>query len=349
MLALSLFGLAANGQTFLFLLKTKPTLSGGSFAHIGLALTLIGILYSAGYSKVISLNTTGKVYRSDFSTEMNQENVLMWRHTPIKMGPYSLWYKGPRLELKNGLGYLNKELLVQTDHPDKGILTDSVKIKGQWKKPGDTLAFFGENTYYEIEYQDTTGAKFTLFPRAQVNPNMGLIASPDILKTVTKDLYTHVTSIPSPDEEIKYSEPVGNTVHLGDTFFVGDQVAILEKVQKVSDYLAASIGPSDAAIEAKVRILGSEQSYFAKPVFVIRNQQIGMIPDVVEDVGARITLTKIDPTEKTFTLVSETTRKDWIILKAVEKPGINILWAGVLVMSTGFGISVRRRLKESRN
>jgi cytochrome c-type biogenesis protein CcmF len=73
---------------------------------------------------------------------------------------------------------------------------------------------------------------------------------------------------------------------------------------------------------------------------------MGMIPDVVEDVGARVTLTKIDPTEKTFTIVSETTRKDWIILKAVEKPGINILWAGVLVMTAGFGISVRRRLSD---
>jgi cytochrome c-type biogenesis protein CcmF len=347
MLALSLFGLTANSQTFLFLVRTKPSLSGGSFAHIGLALTLIGILYSAGYSKVISLNTTGKVYRSDFSTEMNQENVLIWRHTPIKMGPYTLLYKGPRLELKNGLGYISKEMLVQAEQPDQGILTDSVKIGSQWKKPGDTLAFFGENTYYEIEYRDSSGGKFTLFPRAQVNPNMGLIASPDIYKTIGRDLYTHVTSIPSPEEEIKYSEPVGNTIHSGDTFFIGDQVAVLERVRKVSDYIAASLGPTDAAIEAVVRILGPEgQSFFAKPVFLIRNQQMGMIPDVVEDVGARVTLTKIDPTEKTFTIVSETTRKDWIILKAVEKPGINILWAGVLVMTAGFGISVRRRLSD---
>ncbi len=346
-LALCLFGTIANFQMLFRMLKSNPKLSGGALSHIGLALVLIGILYSAGYSKVISLNTSGKVYRSDFSTEMNRDNVLMWRHSPQKMGPYSIVYKGPRLELKNGLGYINKDILVQSDETDKGILTDSTLVNGTWKRPGDTLQFYPENTYYQIEYKDSTGGGFTLYPRAQVNPNMGLIASPDIRKFWNKDLYSHVTSIPSPEEEITYAEPVSSVLQMGDTFFIGDYVAVLEKVHKVNDYLQKNLGPTEAAVEAEIKIYGSaNETFTAKPIFIIRNQQIGILPDVCEDVGARIALTEINPTKQTFTLVTEVSKKDWVILKAVEKPGINVLWIGVLVMTAGFGVSVKRRFSE---
>lgn len=349
LLALSLIGFMANAQMLLRVLKSGWSLSGGALAHLGVALILVGILFSAGYNKIISLNTTGAVYRKDFSTEMNRDNVLMWRHRPEKMGPFTITYKGPRLELKNGKGFISKEKLLQAGEPHQGILADSTWVAGAWKKPGDTLEFYPENTYYEIEYQDSTGKLFTLFPRAQVNPNMGLIASPDIKKWISKDLYTHVTSIPAPDEEKVYSDPVPQTVHLGDTFFIQDHVAVLKSVRKAGPELESRLGPSDVAVEAVIRILGSGNSYFeAKPVFLIRNQQAGLIPDVAEDIGARISLSNINPADGTFTILTESAKVDWIIMKAMEKPGINLLWLGVLVMSTGFGMSVYRRFTEGK-
>lgn len=344
LLTVSVFALAANIQMLWKLWQSKASLTGGALAHVGIALMLIGILFSAGYSNVVSVNTTGTVYRKDFSTEMNRDNVLMWRHQPQKMGAFTISYKGPRLELKNGLGFISKDILVQGDEAYKGILTDSVQVKGAWRKPGDTLEFYPENTYYQIEYKDSTGQKFTLYPRAQINPNMGLIASPDIRKFLSRDLYTHVTSIPSPEEEVKYGKPVASVLHVGDTFFVGDHVAVLEKVQKVNSYTQASLGPTDAAVEAIVKIFGPENQVFVgKPVFLIRNQQVGLLPDVVEDVGVRLALTEINPNAQTFTLVAENSKTDWVIMKAMEKPGINILWIGILIMAIGFGMSVYRR------
>lgn len=346
LLAFSLFGLIANSQIIIRLWQSDVKMSGGSFAHIGLAMILVGILFSAGYSKVVSLNTSGTVYRKDFSMEMNRDNVLLWRHQSQKMGSYSISYKGPRLELKNGLGFISKDVLVQSDDPNFGILTDSTQVAGLWKKPGDTLEFYPENTFYQIDYLDSLGKKFSLYPRAQVNPNMGLIASPDIRKSWSKDLYTHVTSIPDPEEETKYSQPEASVLHLGDTFFISDKVAILEKVQKLENgFVKASLGPGDVAVEAVIRIMGSDgMTFFSRPVFMIRNQQVGLLPDVVEDLGARITLSEINPGAQTFTLNVETAKTDWVIMKAMEKPGINILWIGVVVMTVGFGISVKRRI-----
>jgi cytochrome c-type biogenesis protein CcmF len=345
LLAAAMFSVAANGQMLIRTLRQNPGLSGGAIAHIGVGLILIGILYSSGYSRVVSLNNTGKVYRQDFSTEMNRDNVLLWRHDKVKTGAFTVSYLGPRVELKSGEYAPGDAVVPSGTEPDLGFVLDSFRVDGGWKKPGDSVRYYAENTYYELSFRDSAGREFRLFPRAQVNPNMGLIASPDIRRFFSFDLYTHVSSIPSPEEEIAYSEPVSRVLHLGDTFFVGDQVAVLENVGRVSDRVMANLGMVQAAVEARIRILGPEgRVFYARPVFMIRNQEVGILPDVVEDAGARLALTHIDPAQQTFTVAAETSRKDWIILKAMEKPGINVLWMGILVMTAGFGISFRRRL-----
>jgi cytochrome c-type biogenesis protein CcmF len=219
-----------------------------------------------------------------------------------------------------------------------------------WRLPGDTLAYFPENTYYEIAVKDSNGRDFKLYPRAQVNPSMGLIASPDIRKYLSRDLYTHVSSIPDPEEEIEFSEPQTSTIHLGDTFFAGDQIAILQKVRPVEGFLKKNLGPVDAAVEAVIKIMGAgSEVYYLKPVFLIRNREAGILPDISEDAGLRISLTSIKPETQEFTFSCESFRRDWIIFKALEKPGINILWAGVLVMTAGFSLSVRRRFSGMRS
>jgi cytochrome c-type biogenesis protein CcmF len=342
-LAFSLFGLVANTQMLVSMLRKKPALSGGALAHVGLAMVLIGILYSAGYSKVVSVNTSGRVYRKDFSDEMNRDNLYMARHETVKMGSLSMAYKGPRAELKSG-EFIRKDILMPLENQDRAVLSDSVLLQEGWKKAGDTLNYYPENTYYEIVVSDSSGKKFNLYPRAQINPNMGLIASPDIRKSFSRDLYTHVSSIPDPEEEIEFSQPQTSTVQMGDTFFAADQVAVLEKVRPVQGFLRQSLGPADAAVEAIVKVMGPQGEVFTlKPVFLIRNHEVGVLPDISEDAGMRISLSSIKPETSQFTLTVESFRRDWIIFKAMEKPGINLLWMGVLLMTGGFGLSVRRR------
>jgi len=342
-LAFSLFALAGNVQMLAHMLRQNPALSGGALSHVGVALVLIGILYSAGYSRVVSLNTSGRVYRKDFSTEMNRDNLYMARHEVVKMDEKTMVYKGPRYELKSG-DFIRKDILMPLENTDRAVLADSVKLASGWKKAGDTLSYYPENTYYEIVVRDSSGEEFRLFPRAQINPSMGLIASPDIRKYPGRDLYTHVSSIPDPEEEISFSQPENHTVHMGDTFFAGDRVAILEKVRPVDGFLKKNLGPVEAAVEAVIRIPAQDgESFRLKPVFLIRNREAGILPDISEDAGLRISLTGIKPETQEFILSVETFKPDWIIFKALEKPGINILWAGVLVMTAGFGLSVRRR------
>src|SRR5690606_28094739 len=73
-----IFTIAANGKILFRLLKSSPKLSGGAVAHIGVGLMLIGIMFSSGHSKIVSLNNTGLLYSREASDEFNRDNLLLF-------------------------------------------------------------------------------------------------------------------------------------------------------------------------------------------------------------------------------------------------------------------------------
>ena len=73
---------------------------------------------------------------------------------------------------------------------------------------------------------------------------------------------------------------------------------------------------------------------------------IGNIPAVEDEIGARISFSNIRPDEGKFEIITETSQKDYIIMKAIEMPFINVLWLGSLVLMFGFVLAITRRYKE---
>lgn len=346
----SMFSIAANGTILVKLLKIKNIrMAGGAIAHIGIAMMLLGILFSSGYSEIISLNTSGLVYNKEFTTEMNRDNIMLWRNTPTRMGEYTLTYKGDCIDVSGFPSYVKKEFLGLAPDPYRAIArADLIYNDKTYFKKGDTVNISPENTYYAVEYQKKDEKPFVLFPRAQVNPNMGLLASPDIKRFAGKDLYTHVSSVPDPQQEKKWSETEQYTLAIGDTFIANDFIAQLVDVQKLDALEGVKLGTNDAAVKAVIRIMGKDQNYIGEPIFAIKDGQVGRFAHTIDDLGVRVSLLDINPQTGKFTLGLNTSQKDWIILKAMEKPMINVLWIGTLVLVLGFTIAIFRRYKEFR-
>jgi len=63
----SIYTILANGVIFLQMVRSNVKLAGGSVAHVGIGMILLGILFSSGYSKVVSLNRTGLRLRESAS------------------------------------------------------------------------------------------------------------------------------------------------------------------------------------------------------------------------------------------------------------------------------------------
>ncbi|WP_347157267.1 cytochrome c biogenesis protein CcsA [Pontibacter chitinilyticus] len=348
LLVASLFSIFANLSIILGLIHKKVTLSGGAVSHIGIALMLIGILFSSGYSKIISQNTSGLMYSREFPDEVNRDNVLLWRNQAVDMDKYSVSYRGKFLKVMDVPGYVNQEILFRTADDYKAIARADIKVKDKvYYKTGDTLALDApENTYYEIEYKDrASGKNFLLYPRAQVNPNMGLLASPDIKSFVDRDLYTHVSSI-APEEK-EWSAMKEYEIAMGDTVILNDYIAVFHGVEMVNKVPGVELKQGDVAVQADMQILGEREKYHAHPLLIFKDGMAGYYPEEIGDLGMRITLLNIDPAKETFKIGVNTTQREWVILKAMEKPFVNILWIGTMIMAIGFIMAITRRSKDA--
>ncbi|UOQ97449.1 cytochrome c biogenesis protein CcsA [Hymenobacter sp. 5317J-9] len=343
-----LFGVLANFGTIFNLLRRGVRLSGGAVAHLGIALMLLGILASAGYSNIISRNVSGLLYSREFDEDLNRDNVLLWRNETTPMHGYQLTYTGQFFEVPGVPGYVDKQFLFRTDDDYKALARAPITVEGKtYYKTGDTVNILPENTYYRINYKDVkSGEQFALYPRAQVNDEMGgggLLASPAIKKFWGHDIYTHVSSVLDPRKEKPWSEAKESVLSVGDTIFLNDYFAVFRAIEPAHETAGLNLQKGDLALQADMIVTGEKRQYHAHPVFVIRNRMIGRVPDEVEDLGVRLTLNAIDPEKGKFTFGVSTTQKDYVILKAMEKPFINLLWSGTLLMALGFGLSVRQR------
>ncbi len=350
LLTVGLYSVMANASILLKFVRTRTLkLSGGAVAHIGVAMMLLGILASAGYSKIISLNTTGLLYNRDFTDEMNKKNLLLFLNQPQQMGGYTLTYKGARMESRDYPDYIPQDQLAEAGDPYRRVLKMDLARDGKtYFTKGDTIQVFNENVYYEVEYAKANGQTFRLYPRIQYNNQMGngIVPSPDISRTPGADLYTHITNLPDPDQERKWSKVENKTLHLGDTFIVNDFIAIMDGVVR-----GDNIDDEDYHVFARVRLLDRERTHEARASYLLKGEMVRKIPYVNTDLGVKITLDAIRPPaegrpEAEFDLSWQTTQKDWIILKAIEMPLINLLWIGTLLMATGFGIAVVRRFTD---
>ena len=341
-----IFTVAANGKILIALLKKSPGLSGGAIAHMGMGLMLIGIMFSSGYSKVVSLNNTGLLYSSEATDEYNRDNLLLFINEPRSMAGYRIEFKGDRLEPRGKSGYVKPNDVEFTDDPFRVIAKKDIVYRDEkLYNAGDTFEIFPENRYYEIQLTGQSGKQHHLYPRIQDNPNMGMAASPDIKRDLGKDLYAHVVDLNDP-EKAEWTEAEELKVTAQEQFFVNDYIAALERVERVFSIGSVALDSADVAVKAYIRVKGEYEDYFAEPIFLIRNRMVGRIPDEIGDLGVRLTLLNIHPETNQFSIGVSTRQKDYVILKAMEKPLINVLWLGTFMLMVGFSMAMVRRFRE---
>lgn len=334
------YSVVANAKILWSIGSSNFKLTGGSITHIGVALMLIGILFSSGYSKILSINYTSMVWSKEFPDEINQNNLLLFVNEPRQMEQYAMVYKGVRQYTKE-LGMVDKNELTPTAYP--------LKVVRQSNDTVDTLTLINpENSYFEIEYSTNSGKKFTLYPRVQINETMDMtVYSPDIYRTVSADMYTHVRTFPQPTAEEDWSDPTEIKVPIGQQFFINDYVATLESLVPVKVIDGVPVDKGDVAVKAVINVQGEYRDYLAEPIFIIKNQElVGRVDDHVNDLAFRISIQNIIPQENAVVFAFQTTQKDWIILEAVKKPWINLLWLGTFLLVIGFSVAIYRRYTE---
>ncbi|MGC4023394.1 MAG: hypothetical protein QM734_16315 [Cyclobacteriaceae bacterium] len=155
---------------------------------------LIGILYSAGYSKVVSLNNSGLIVNKDMGTDFNRDNLLLFINESKSMAGYDIEYRSENLELRNKTGYVRKNDIDPTSDPYRVVANKDVVYEGKKLYAArDTFEVYPENTFYEIEMRKNGKVAATLYPRIQINPAMGGFQLHQISRKILIETFTRMS------------------------------------------------------------------------------------------------------------------------------------------------------------
>jgi cytochrome c-type biogenesis protein CcmF len=93
------------------------------------------------------------------------------------------------------------------------------------------------------------------------------------------------------------------------------------------------------------------KTLYAKPIYLIKGNMVSPIDAEVESMGVKLSFKSIHPDNGKIDIdlsEKDTGSQEFIILKAIVFPFINILWLGCVVMIIGTVLAIRERLKKSR-
>ncbi|HAE35485.1 MAG TPA: hypothetical protein DCG22_06810, partial [Bacteroidetes bacterium] len=134
-----------------------------------------------------------------------------------------------------------------------------------------------------------------------------------------------------------------HTIHMGDTIWLSKTALVLDRINmyQTGDTIAAG---------AQFRELNGNESAVVEPQFLIYGSQTGTLPAELVYAGGTIVFQMIQPETDTFIFQTreQNVPQDWIIMKAIVFPMINLVWLGMIVLAIGFAISMRKRLEDLR-
>lgn len=304
----SLFAAVSNLDYLIRIQHGKLKKGGASIAHVGFALIMLGALISMSKSTVISQNRS-TVDLSQLGKDFsNNENIMLYRGDTVSMGDYFVTYKDEEL---------------------KGI-----------------------DHYFEIEYLEKDNGNykkaFSLKPLVQNNPRMGLLAEPSTRHQVHRDIYTHVTYAPVKKDADQTSSKT-LTMKQGDTVFVTTARLVFEKIEQETDKEKYHLKDSDIVVSAVIHVTDmTGKTKTVRPIYAIRGSYIIPEPAELMEEGMKFNFTAIDTqTGKiTLELTEKTKQKDFVVMRAIIFPWINILWTGSILMMIGSILAILERRKK---
>jgi len=215
----------------------------------------------------------------------------------------------------------------------------------------------GIDFYFKVDYF-TKGVNgkpefaFQLQPKVQDNPRMGRAADPDTRHFLNRDIYTHVTigdmsTVVDTTVRNKYNSPTNYIGRIGDTIVASNAIVIIDSLQ--SSLTQQEYEKNDSLLEVTVVLRALDVHggiYKARPKYIIKKNMVIPESDKIEDLGLKFSFWKINPEQGSVEIsMAEkvSNSKDFIVMKAVMFPYINVLWIGSITMALGTFIAIRER------
>ncbi len=322
------------------------------------------ILYDKSFTKIAASNPSTKHYwnkdvfthikslatvEMDLTARQKREDSLNYRRIDVLPEQTATFLD--TVQLKNPDTFTIKNYTLRAEG-----LSRSLQHPDYQAEPGDVAV--STTIHVQREGDDSTFAVQTglvlrgdlIFPfPAQINTLSAKIRlHPDVLAQVV-----------TPESELDYKEfniKQGETVALGDLKI---QFSQFIRDPQHPDYQAEK---GDIAVGAALNVQDKAgQTYLSEPIYIIRGTRPMGIKSFVEPLGLHVRFASINPQQETIQLfmaqskptanaaipielATNSLRSDYIVLEAIEFPGINFFWFGTSLMMIGLTLSMGYRI-----
>lgn len=319
-----MFAIVLNAS-FAIRVWKQSTEHGTTIAHIGFAVLLLGALISGSRKEIISENRSAFTLEELNKDFRNGENILLRQGDTVRMNAYFVSYR-ERFKEGNKLHY--------------AIDYFTPEGNGSEEKPGNHA--------------------FTLYPMVQLNEQFGNVAEPGTGRFLTHDIFTH----------IKYADMEPS--HLQDGYtsdgFMGETMYRIKRnasfslenltfeftdiflVTDPNEKSKLGLQDGDIVVKAVIKADNIETPAgpeIIEPLFVVRDSTTVIFQDVYSaELDTRVRIAELSQEENT--LVLGIRQREFVVMQALIFPGMNVLWAGCVMMILGCAISLRKYFATSQ-
>lgn len=307
------FALYGNLQVAWRVGRGNPKLVGGALAHVGLAVTLLGIVASSGFSRALG---GGGGVEMPVVGGTSRDNFVLTRGETRQMGSYTFTYTGRTTGMDGHPAFQ----LDATDPRGRSLSVKPVAYqtdKGQWIQHPDVHAFAEQDLYVAV----SPAAMFE-------NPADSLAKA----------------------GELELRRGTGTT--LGENEYQIAFVDF-ETNLPVDSVRGVDASQVEIAVAARLDVtkVGTNDTRTLRPVYVVlKDGTQRFVPAQVPTWGVGFAFTGMNITTESAKLAVEGVEvmpKDWVVVQAYEKPLISLVWIGITLLTLGFLVAFVRRIGEA--
>jgi cytochrome c-type biogenesis protein CcmF len=308
--AASIYTIIANASYIWLGIKGKLRLTGGSVAHVGFGMVLLGILISSAKKEVLSNNIGGIPAPLD-KNENPMENLTLVKGLAVDMGKYTLTYEG------------------DSSHPKKPLWFYKIRFK---RKDGKEEFVLTPNAF--VNYKG----------------NEGLMSNPDARHYWSHDVFTYITSIANPEKREDTTAFKPYNLKIGDSLFYSKGWMILKDVKAKDSLPEELFGKNGSLHEAHLEIHSKTGSvYSIVPRLAIAKGEALALPDTVTAENLMLQFQKLNPDKSIELGLKESDAvMNYVTMKAYKFPFIRLLWFGVGITAIGILMSMVSRIQKNR-
>ena len=369
----TVFAATANIAYIPVVLKGRLRNAGPSVAHVGFALVLLGALISTGNKEEVSRNTKGMDLRFLNDGFNNSSDILLYRGDTVRMGEFYVHYRQKEQEAVN-LYYRMDYFAVKPQEYRQGdtvrvgdmlfVARDGHQAQGpfladqpkHWEPLEDHTK---RQLWHAREWSPTRPGEhlFELKPFVQLNERMGNVAEPSTKHWVHRDLYTHIRYADLSTERDSTNEGwMPDRLYeksIGDTIVTPNSVVIIDSVYTVRDSATkAMLGDRYTVYAAKLRIRDlyrADRWFEARPLVIYGDgRPLAGKTAELDALRMRYGLATVEGDLKDPSSVKlgiNAAEAEFVVMQALMFPGINILWAGCVLLALGTGMAVWQRIR----